>query len=253
MSSAFLVFDFVGRKASFRKEGSPRSCIELELNDIGRKHHCERIESMDKYPNFEALRVAQKENIGFVVRIAGRNSSTVIIAPHGGGIEPGTSEIVEAIAGPDLLFVDFAGIKKGGNTILHITSTNFDEPRCTALVAAAETVLAVHGCEDPKLSEERAVVYIGGKDGTLASRVRDALTKATFRVEKHPNHELQGIADKNICNRNRRGAGVQLELSLALRKTFFESLDAVGRQYRKSELIRFANAVREGLGAGKLP
>jgi phage replication-related protein YjqB (UPF0714/DUF867 family) len=97
------------------------------------------------------------------------------------------------------------------------------------------------------------VVYLGGKDRTLADRVRDALTKATFRVETHPNPELQGVADGNICNRNKTRAGVQLELSLALRTKFFKSLDADGRRHKNSELIEFANAVRERLGAGKLP
>jgi phage replication-related protein YjqB (UPF0714/DUF867 family) len=121
-----------------------------EPDDIGRKHHCEKIKSMVEYPNFEALSIAQTENKDFVVRVAGRNSSTVIIAPHGGGIEPGTSEIAEAIAGPDLLFVDFAGIRSGGNAILHITSTNFDEPRCTALVEPADRVLAVMAAKTAK-------------------------------------------------------------------------------------------------------
>ena len=37
----------------------------------------------------------------FRVRVRRSKSDTVIIAPHGGGIEPGTSEIAEAIAASD--------------------------------------------------------------------------------------------------------------------------------------------------------
>jgi phage replication-related protein YjqB (UPF0714/DUF867 family) len=198
---------------------------------------------MTEYANFAALGAAEKENKDFRVRIAGRNSSTVIVAPHGGGIEPGTSEIAEMIAGRDLSFSDFAGIKSKGNAILHITSTNFDEPRCTALVAAADHVLAVHG-ED----SEEPMVYLGGKDFELGAHVREALAKAGFTVKEHPSPALQGLADRNICNRNRKGAGVQLELSRGLREEFFQSLNAAGRKHPKPQLIRFANAVREGLG-----
>ena len=206
------------------------------------------IDRMSEYATFAALSAAEKENKDFRVRIAGRNSSTVIVAPHGGGIEPGTSEIVEAIAGPDLSFADFAGIKSKGNEILHITSTHFDEPRCTALVKAAEHVIAVHG-ED----SEEPVVYLGGKDFELRARVRKVLVNAGFTVKEHPNRKLHGLDKRNICNRNKKKAGVQLELSRGQREKFFQSLNAAGRKHPKPELIEFANAVRKGLGAGELP
>lgn len=204
---------------------------------------------MAEYPNFAALSAAENEDKDFRVRIEDRKGSPiVIVAPHGGGIEPGTSEIAEAIAGRDLSFADFAGIKSTSNGILHITSTNFDEPRCTALVEAAHHVLAIHG-ED----SEEPVVYLGGKDSELGGRVRKALATAGFTVKEHPNRQLQGLAKRNICNRNRSGAGVQLELSRGLREKFFQSLNAADRNHPKPGLIRFANAVREGLGASQLP
>ena len=204
---------------------------------------------MSEYPNFAALWRTEKENVDFLVRIKERtSSSTVIIAPHGGGIEPGTSEIAEAIAGPDLSFADFAGLKATGNGVLHITSTNFDEPRCITLAEAADHVLTIHG-EDHK----RPVVYLGGRDTELGGRIREALAKAGFAVKEHPNPQLQGLAKRNICNRNRRGAGVQLELSRGLREQLFRPLNAAGRNHPKPRLIRLANAVREGLGAGQLP
>lgn len=199
---------------------------------------------MSEYANFAALSAAEQEERDFLVQFAGRNSSTAIIAPHGGGIESGTSEIAAAIAGPDLSLADFAGIKSMGNRILHITSTRFDEPRCIALVKAADRVIAVHG-----ESSVESVVYLGGKDLKLGVRVREALEKAGFTVKEHPNPDLQGLADGNICNRNRKGAGVQLELGRGLREKFFQSLNARGRKHPKPELTRFANAVREGLGA----
>src|SRR5580698_7765372 len=97
----------------------------------------------DKYANFGELAKAEKR---FLVRSKLRNtSSTVVVAPHGGKIEPGTSEIAEAIAGQNLSFYAFEGDKGQNNASLHITSTNFDEPRCLALVARSVRVVAIHG------------------------------------------------------------------------------------------------------------
>jgi phage replication-related protein YjqB (UPF0714/DUF867 family) len=43
-----------------------------------------------------------------------------ILAPHGGGIEPGTSELAEAVAGEGLSFYAFEGLKRSGNAVLHV-------------------------------------------------------------------------------------------------------------------------------------
>lgn len=43
-------------------------------------------------------------------------------APHGGGIEPGTSEIADAIGGERGSFYTFGGLKSSGTADLHITS-----------------------------------------------------------------------------------------------------------------------------------
>lgn len=198
---------------------------------------------MDTYRNFAALKNAQRENEDFHVRVLAREGApVVVIAPHGGAIEPGTSEIAEAVAGNDFGLAIFAGTKDSGNSILHITSTNFDEPRCVALVQESQKVVAIHG-ED----SAAAIVFLGGKDVLTGAQVRAALERAGYAVQEHDNPELQGTADRNICNRSKRGAGVQLELSRGLRATFFEALNAAGRKRPKPELMRFAQTVREGL------
>jgi phage replication-related protein YjqB (UPF0714/DUF867 family) len=53
-----------------------------------------------------------------------------IIAPHGGKIEPGTSEIAAAIAGDDYSLYRFQGLRDRPREELHITSAKFDEPTC---------------------------------------------------------------------------------------------------------------------------
>ena len=201
---------------------------------------------MKEYVNFAEL--AKKERKGVDYRISTRRrkgAALAIVAPHGGGIEPGTSEIAEAIAGNDCSFAAFIGIKRSGNKALHVTSTNFDEPRCLKVVRDAQNVVAIHG-ED----SDREVVFLGGKNEELAGKIRTALEQHGFKVEKHPDPGLQGVDDSNVCNRGIGKAGVQLELSNGLRKRFFKTLDAAGREWPTDGLGVFATVVREGLGRG---
>jgi phage replication-related protein YjqB (UPF0714/DUF867 family) len=198
---------------------------------------------MDKYSTFEEMQGKEREGKDFRVVIRTREeSSTVVIAPHGGGIEPGTSEIAERIAAEDLSVALFEGTKSSGNGDLHITSTNFDEPRCLALVQSAHNVIAIHG-----EGGNEKVVYIGGADSKLRAFIRASLESHGFQVVEHDNLMLQGTSSRNICNRGLRGMGMQLELALGLRKTFFVSLAAKDRAKPTENLSKFSNAVRAGL------
>ena len=74
------------------------------------------------------------------------DATVAIIAPHGGKIERGTSELARAIGGTDYRIYCFEGTKPNNNRDLHITSTNFDEPEGVKLVSACDRVVALHGC-----------------------------------------------------------------------------------------------------------
>lgn len=204
---------------------------------------------MDKYTNFEALKKVEKEGVSFHVYIREQeNANTAVIAPHGGGIEPGTSEICRRIAGTDLSLALFEGIKNKQNSELHITSINFDEPRCLALVQSSHNTIAIHG--EKSLDK---VVYIGGRDIKLGKLIQSELELAGFQVKNQSKPHLQGKASKNICNRGSSQRGVQLEIARGLRETFFKSLTSVGREKPTKKLDVFVNAVRKGLhNAGKL-
>ena len=76
---------------------------------------------MDKYANFSALKQNEREGEDYTILHRNGDSKFAIMAPHGGGIEPGTMGIADAIAGNDHTFYAFKGIKKTRNTILHIT------------------------------------------------------------------------------------------------------------------------------------
>lgn len=196
----------------------------------------------DQYQSFDALKQAETEGADFRIRSHERHSGVVVIAPHAGGIEPGTSELAESIAGPDLSFYAFEGMKRVGNRQLHITSTRFDEPRCLALLARAERVIAIHG-EDSK----DPVVYLGGLYADGIERLRKALVGRDFNVRTDGPVHLHGTSPANVCNRGTSRAGIQLELSDGLRRTFFRDLTRTGRQVVTPRFYHFVEGVREGV------
>ena len=76
------------------------------------------------YGCYADLAVAQVEGADFSVCVQRRPESPIaILAPHGGGIEAGTSEIARAVAGSEFNLYLFEGIRPAGNyDALHLTS-----------------------------------------------------------------------------------------------------------------------------------
>ena len=106
---------------------------------------------------------------------------------------------------------------------LHITSHQFDHPRCLELASRSTLVLSVHGC----LGE--SCIHVGGLDEDLtgASRrscpPRDSTSNGRVRdiPERHPS---------NICNRGSSRKGAQLEITYDLR--------AAGREMAIARAVR---------------
>ena len=67
----------------------------------------------DRYRTFDDLAANQRVGIDYDVRVVDRGTHIAILAPHGGKIEPHTSEIAEAIARTDLSFYAFEALKAG--------------------------------------------------------------------------------------------------------------------------------------------
>jgi phage replication-related protein YjqB (UPF0714/DUF867 family) len=197
----------------------------------------------DKYSNFDELSQNETSGVDYRIRLRRATAAFAIVAPHGGGIEPGTSEIAVAIAGEESSFYAFEGIKQSGNADLHITSTHFDEPMCLTLSGVSNIAITIHG----ENSDEGAIVFLGGLDENLGGSIGAALQAAGFDVRQHPNPDLQGRDPANICNRGTSGKGVQLELSHALRSEMFSSLSREGRKYTTPRFHAFVDAVRSVL------
>ena len=105
----------------------------------------------DQYSNFADLAAHERLGTDYRILVHDCGSMIAVIAPHGGRIEPGTSEIAGAVAGNDLSLYSFEGIRRGrAHGELHITSPRFDEPQALGLVAAVETAIAIHGRADTK-------------------------------------------------------------------------------------------------------
>ncbi len=194
---------------------------------------------MDRYACFQDL-ARNEQNSSFVVRMRVGTSGIAVLAPHGGRIEPGTSEIASAIAGVEHSFYAFEGLKERNNQDLHITSTNFDEPTGLKAARQSECVVAIHGC-----SGTTAVVYVSGRDKELEARVRERLVEAGFQVGEPPSARQKGKHPENLCNRG-RGSGLQLEVSAGLRSIMFRHAGERGDRTTPA-FDRFIHAVRQAL------
>ena len=165
----------------------------------------------DKYSNFEELQRHETLNKDYTLSFRNAGSRVTIIAPHGGKIEPRTSDLARRIAGENYNLYCFEGIKEKNNACLHITSHRFDEPGAVKLAAKSEVVVAVHAC-----TGTAGLVHIGGLNKNLGNLIGGELQDRGIGVSNgHP--RFQGSNPANICNRGATGMGVQLEVTRDLR------------------------------------
>jgi phage replication-related protein YjqB (UPF0714/DUF867 family) len=185
---------------------------------------------------------------------------TVVLAPHGGGIERGTSELCLAVAGhhpanlpitpPAGVTYDywmFEGIRETGNAPLHVTSTGCDDGVAVSLCAGSLNALSLHGFNPaPEFPPDEQVVLVGGGNtalkGFLLKGLRDdADIKA---LAAGTGGELDGDNPCNIVNRTLLVGdppwplgGAQLELSTPLRDAMFTENTRPRRKHTTTQLF----------------
>lgn len=181
------------------------------------------------FQSFADLAAAYQRDKDYrIAQVPRPGSSMAVVAPHGGGIEAYTADIARGIAGDDFGLYLFEGLLRAGNfAALRLPSELFDEPDCLAMLRACDRVVSVHGCGLPG-----EIVLLGGRDHVLRGAIAARLKAAGLACEDAP-AGLAGTDPRNICNRGRSGAGVQMEVSMGLR-----------RSRRRAVLVR---AVREAL------
>jgi phage replication-related protein YjqB (UPF0714/DUF867 family) len=192
-----------------------------------------------KYGSYAELARYEVDGRDYRIRACERaRSGVLIIAPHGGLIEVGTSEIAHITAGSDYSLFSFEGLKPyGTNRDLHITSHQFDHPECLAMAARSEFVITLHGCLGT------SQIHVGGLDAELAARLALELSQAGFTTDAQ-SLKYPGRHPLNICNRGARSKGAQLEISYDLRTG--GSREVIARAVRQAIASHVAGASLEG-------
>lgn len=203
----------------------------------------------DTYANYRELAAHETEGQDYRrVQRFPKGARVAHIAIHGGAIEAPTTQLADQAAAGRYAFYSFEGIKESGNSDLHITSTHFDEPKAIKLVAAVDYTVSWHATADPEVT-----TYVGGRDAKLIKKVTAELRAAGFTVAATVPDKIGGDSPRNIVNRNRRGMGVQLEISRGQRAQFFAN-GKLGRAWienpahRTRAFYRYVAAVDRALG-----
>lgn len=198
----------------------------------------------------------------------------IVMAIHGGGIEPGTTEIALAAAGyhPATLlpatdgqglhdFWIFEGLLKDGNEKLHVTASNYNEPIATELVQNARRCISLHGCMDRQANVSNThpmgLIQIGGLDLAFRDIVLAELTAAGIPAEVTTDPDLLGTDEKNIGNRTQIGGCVQLEMGKSYRAGLFETNTRPQRKHTTNAqfwlLIEALRQAMSRVGVGPTP
>ncbi len=166
-------------------------------------------------------------------RVTTRKGQTglIVMAPHGGGIEPGTDALALALAGRRHAFYGFVGRMPRGNASLHIPSHRFDEPAARRMAHTALWVLTLHGRRGTD-----GIIRVGGRDCEGGRDFQRCLRQAGFKVRHYGRKALAGRHPGNLCNRGRSGRGVQLEIARDLRAAVSQPGErpATGRRLLRS-------------------
>lgn len=191
------------------------------------------------YQNFNALKKSEHLDRDYRIEYRQGASGIAVIAPHGGRIEHGTSQIADAIAGDEHSFYAFEGLKDLSHD-LHISSNRFDESTALRIARQAKIVITIHGCLGNK-----SAIYIGGRHQSFKEKLVDILKKQDWPAAFDPNPKRQGMDLANICNRGKVGKGIQVEMTQAFRKSLFKSSSysetfwkANDRFYEFTDLVR---------------
>lgn len=186
---------------------------------------------------------------------------STVVAPHGGGIEPGTSELCVAIAGyhPATLAATggavydywmLEGLRSADNDQLHVTTTHCDDAMALSLCGGARTVLSLHGCS-VATAGGMGTVLVGGRDTVLRGLLIARLDDAGFDAVDATGHpSLGGVAPENLTNRTLLGAGAQLEIVMPVRAAMFTiNTHAQRKNTTTSTFWSFTAACRAALAA----
>ncbi|GLF98604.1 poly-gamma-glutamate hydrolase family protein [Streptomyces yaizuensis] len=128
-----------------------------------------------------------------------------MLAPHGGGIEAGTSEIALAVAGyradsplepvaanaPVYDYWMFEGLLTGDNhSTLHVTSSGCDDPIALSIAGGNLNALSIHGCTEKAagVAETELAVVVGGLNQTFKRYLIEEIEEGCFTRALRPSN-----------------------------------------------------------------
>ncbi len=200
------------------------------------------LESMTDYVNLKNLKDNEVPNRDWRQYAHDRDSWLVVVAPHGGTIEPFTELIAVEIAGNDFSLFVFEGLRRKlpERKWLHVRSEEYEDSELKQLQLKSRVTLSIHGAATkqdkekwPNLPEK--VTHMGGNNEDLRDLIWNSLNKNGFEAVLGEHH-LAGRHKDNFVNRHHRG--VQLEISRAERDALADN------PVRRN---RYINAIREAL------
>ncbi|WP_405667943.1 poly-gamma-glutamate hydrolase family protein [Streptomyces sp. NBC_00055] len=175
------------------------------------------------YLNFRYLAADRVLGIDYDIKNRyGTGTYLLHAAIHGGGIEPPTSQLADYCAGIGGAWYSFDALNDLTAASLALPAVAFDEPFCVVNAGNSSRTVVWHGVENQRENEQ--VTYVSGGDTVLTSLIIQELNAVGFETDRAP-VGFAGDAPQNIANRNRMRAGVQLDLSLSLRKSFYADGD----------------------------
>ncbi|WP_066950192.1 poly-gamma-glutamate hydrolase family protein [Streptomyces lushanensis] len=194
-----------------------------------------------------------------------RYPRTAVMALHGGGIEPGTSELclgtagyhpatfaVTPAGGPVYDYWMFEGLLSTGNGTMHVTASHCDDTVALSLAAGSLNVLSIHGCRADQTSAPASrpeAVVVGGRNDRFKQLLHSAFGAAGFQtIDGSTLPDLAGVQPQNIANRTLLGMGGQLEITTELRESMFGTFTRAGRPGSTNAVFdRFVGAARTAI------
>jgi phage replication-related protein YjqB (UPF0714/DUF867 family) len=204
----------------------------------------------DKYNSFEELTNQAGPQSYNIIKNDCKNNF-LIFTPHGGGIEPGTSEICRYLASNTYSFYMFEGIGKSCKS-LHITSSHFDEPVLLKMLANHTYAISVHGMTNKMKNKLGADIFLGGLNQNLIKITMQKLKDFHFKVVSNlefPNSTLSGKDGSNVTNKCLSSKGMQTEISEDLRSELFRGDFKLkkGRKYTTEKFRTLHEAINQSI------
>ena len=199
------------------------------------------------YQSMTQLEKETTEGVDWRKDTKNTGNQVLIVAPHGGSIEQGTTELTKALADKgNYDYYSFEGIRPKNNSELHVTSTHYDDPTLNQMIKNRTATISIHGA-----SGTEEIIYLGGPRSDLRNAIEKQLVGCGFTVKVPPEY-LGGQNNKNFINKEDNNTGVQLELTTALRKAFFKNGDTSTKNRTNKEnwtptMGAFINALYEGI------